>query len=41
MLEAHDNLVRCDDRNAPKFKDLTKFLREKIERRDADNQKTN
>jgi anti-sigma B factor antagonist len=35
MLEAHDNLVRCDERNAPKFKDLTRFLREKIERRNA------
>jgi anti-sigma B factor antagonist len=35
MLEAHDDLVRCDQRNAPKFKDLTKFLREKIERRKA------
>ena len=35
MLEAHDNLMRYDERNAPKFKDLTKFLREKIERRNA------
>jgi anti-sigma B factor antagonist len=40
MLEAHDDLVRCDDRNAPKFKDLTKFLREKIERRNTDDKKT-
>ena len=30
-----ENLVRSDVRNAPKFKDLTKFLREKIERRKA------
>lgn len=41
MLEAHDDLVRCDDRNAPKFKDLTKFLREKIEHRNANDKQTN
>jgi anti-anti-sigma regulatory factor len=33
MIEAHDNLVRADERNAPKFRELTRFLREAIERR--------
>ena len=33
MLEAHDNLVRADQRNASRFRDLTKFLREKVEKR--------
>jgi anti-sigma B factor antagonist len=36
MLEAHDNLVRADRRNAPRFRDLTKFLREKVEKRKTD-----
>jgi len=30
MLESHNNLVKADPRNAPKFQDLTKFLREKV-----------
>jgi len=30
MLEAHNNLIQADPRNAPKFRDLTKFLREKV-----------
>ena len=38
MIEAHDNLVRADDRNAPKFRELTRFLREAIERRHRDQQ---
>jgi anti-anti-sigma regulatory factor len=33
MIEAHDNLVRADKHNAPKFRELTRFLRESIERR--------
>ena len=33
MVEAHDNLVRIDPRNTPKFKELAGFLREAIERR--------
>jgi anti-sigma B factor antagonist len=33
MMEAHDNLVRADERNAPKFRELTRFLREAVERR--------
>ncbi len=33
MLEAHDNLVRADERNAPKFRELTRFLRAAVERR--------
>lgn len=33
MIEAHDNLVRADERNAPKFRELTRFLREAVERR--------
>jgi anti-anti-sigma regulatory factor len=36
MLEAHDNLIRADRRNLAKFKDLTTFLREKIERHEPD-----
>jgi anti-sigma B factor antagonist len=36
MIEAHDNLIRADERNAPKFKELTRFLRETIERRHKD-----
>jgi len=30
MLESHNNLIKADPRNAPKFQDLTKFLRDKI-----------
>jgi len=33
MIEAHDNLVRIDPRNTPKFKELAGFLREAVERR--------
>jgi len=33
MIEAHDNLVRADERNAPKFRELTRFLQERAERR--------
>ena len=33
MIEAHDNLVRADERNALKFRELARFLREAIERR--------
>jgi anti-sigma B factor antagonist len=33
MIAAHDNLVRADERNAPKFRELTRFLREAVERR--------
>lgn len=33
MIEAHDNLIRADGRNAPKFKELARFLREAVERR--------
>jgi anti-sigma B factor antagonist len=33
MIEAHDNLVRADERNATKFRELTRFLREAVERR--------
>lgn len=36
MLDAHDNLMRADQRNAPRFRDLTKFLRQKTEKRKAD-----
>jgi anti-sigma B factor antagonist len=36
MLEAHDNLVRADERNLAKFKDLTTFLREKIDKRSGE-----
>jgi anti-anti-sigma factor len=39
MIEAHDNLVRADERNAPRFRELTRFLRDAIERR-RQNQKT-
>jgi anti-anti-sigma regulatory factor len=33
MIEAHDNLVRIDQRNTPRFKELARFLRETFERR--------
>ncbi|HTS16770.1 MAG TPA: STAS domain-containing protein [Verrucomicrobiae bacterium] len=33
MIEAHDNLVRADERNAPKFQELTRCLRDAMERR--------
>jgi anti-sigma B factor antagonist len=33
MIEAHDDLVRVDERNATKFRELARFLREAIERR--------
>ena len=36
MLEAHDNLIRADNRNLAKFKDLTNFLRERVEKRDPE-----
>lgn len=35
MLEAHDSLIRADQRNLAKFKDLTQFLRENVARRQA------
>jgi hypothetical protein len=28
MIEAHDNLVRVDQRNTPRFKELARILRE-------------
>jgi len=36
MIEAHDNLIRADERNASKFRELTRFLRETVERRHKD-----
>jgi anti-anti-sigma factor len=41
MIEAHDNLIRADKHNAPKFKEITKFLRETVERhrREAEGKK--
>jgi anti-sigma B factor antagonist len=35
MLEAHDNLIRADQRNLTKFKDLTQFLRDNVAKRAA------
>ena len=35
ILEAHDNLIRADERNAPQFKELLKSLHEALERRRA------
>jgi anti-anti-sigma factor len=32
MLEAHTDLIRTDERNEQKFRDVTKSLRERIER---------
>jgi anti-anti-sigma regulatory factor len=37
MLEAHDNLIRADQRNLAKFKDLTQFLRDNVAKRAAAN----
>ncbi len=39
MLEAHDNLIRADQRNVDRFQDLTKFLRENVEKRAANEPK--
>jgi anti-anti-sigma factor len=39
MLDAHNNLVRADERNAPKFNSVTKFLRDAVERRRAPDDK--
>jgi len=39
MLEAHDNLIRTDQRNLAKFKDLTSFLREKVDKRGGEGHK--
>ena len=39
MLEAHDNLMRADERNLAKFKDLTTFLREKVDKRGSEGHK--
>jgi anti-anti-sigma regulatory factor len=36
MIEAHDNLIRADERNAPKFHELARFLRQTVERRHKD-----
>ncbi|MCS7048354.1 MAG: STAS domain-containing protein [Verrucomicrobiae bacterium] len=33
MLSAHDNLIQADQRNAPRFQTVTKFLRDSLERR--------
>jgi anti-anti-sigma regulatory factor len=33
MIEAHTNLIRADERNASRFKELTRFLRQSVERR--------
>jgi anti-sigma B factor antagonist len=33
MLEAHDNLIRADQRNVDRFQDLTQFLRKNVEKR--------
>jgi anti-anti-sigma factor len=33
MLDAHDNLIRADQRNVPRFSSVTKFLRESLDRR--------
>lgn len=37
MLQAHDNLVKADEHNAPKFRSVTKFLRETLERHRTEN----
>lgn len=33
MIEAHENLVKVDEQNAPRFKDVLTFLREDLRRR--------
>jgi anti-anti-sigma factor len=37
MLQAHDSLVKADKRNAPKFSQVTKYLRQTVERPRPDN----
>ena len=39
MLDAHNSLVRADERNAPRFSGVTKFLRESVERGRSDKSK--
>jgi len=39
MLEAHDDLMRADQRNLAKFKDLTSYLREKVDKRGGEGHK--
>jgi anti-sigma B factor antagonist len=41
MLESHDNLIRADQGNLAKFKDLTSFLREKVDKRGGEGHKDN
>jgi hypothetical protein len=36
MLDAHNNLMRADEHNAPRFSSVTKFLRDNVERRRND-----
>lgn len=36
MLEAHDSLIQADVRNLAKFKDLTSFLRDRVEKHDPE-----
>jgi anti-anti-sigma factor len=36
MLQAHDNLVEADQRNEPKFRQVTKFLRESVEQQETE-----
>jgi hypothetical protein len=32
MLDAHHNLVRADERNEPRFRNVTRALRDRLER---------
>jgi anti-anti-sigma factor len=35
MLEAHENLIRADKKNEPKFRDITRLLRQDLDRAKA------
>jgi anti-sigma B factor antagonist len=39
MLESHENLIRADPRNAPRFQDVARFLRERLKRERRDDEK--
>ena len=39
MLECHENLAKADKRNVAKFKDLTTFLRDRVDKPNAEGDK--
>ena len=41
MVQAHDHLIEADKRNAPRFRQVTKFLRETLDRQRSKDSKPN